>query len=187
MNRYYVVERRLYPQCRSCMKDQARAARRYQSRGIYVRGYRLIRAGACFSPDTLVTTKYGKKPIRDLKVGDEVLAYDEARGHTGFYPVTAVLRHNSDMIEHLVVEGERITTTPEHPFYSRERGWVAAGDLYEGEAIRKGDGSYGKVESITRIDSRQTVFNLTVATAHTYFVGEGQWLVHNYKRLYSWR
>lgn len=147
----------------------------------------MVRSGGCFSPDTLVTTRAGKKPIRDVKVGDRVLAYDEATGRTAFFPVTAVLRHTSQMIEYLTVEGEHITTTPEHPFYSRKRGWVAAGDLYEGEAVRRGDGSYGQVESIFVIESRQTVFNLTVAIAHTYFVGEGQWLVHNSKRLYTWR
>ncbi len=41
------------------------------------------------------------------------------------------------------------------------------------------DGDYGSVEAITVTDAPQRMYNLTVADAHTYFVGDGQWLVHN--------
>ena len=41
------------------------------------------------------------------------------------------------------------------------------------------DGGYGVVESLTFVHQPQVMYNLTVAGAHTYFVGEQQWLVHN--------
>ena len=37
----------------------------------------------------------------------------------------------------------------------------------------------GTVTSTKRIEETQTMYNLTVDTAHTFFVGEGEWLVHN--------
>jgi len=45
--------------------------------------------------------------------------------------------------------------------------------------VRKADGSYGAVESVTTETSPREMYNLTVDAAHTYFVGDGQWLVHN--------
>ena len=45
--------------------------------------------------------------------------------------------------------------------------------------VRKADGSYGAVESVTTETSPREMYNLTVDAAHTYFVGNGQWLVQN--------
>ena len=52
-------------------------------------------------------------------------------------------------------------------------------DLKDGYHIRRADGSYGVVEAVSATILNQPMFNLTVDTAHTFFVGEGQWLVHN--------
>jgi hypothetical protein len=79
----------------------------------------------------------------------------------------------------LGIDGESLTTTPEHPFFTQERGWVAAGDLELGEHVRTADGTFGEVETINVRNETRAMYNLTVATAHTFFVGEGQWLVHN--------
>jgi hypothetical protein len=45
--------------------------------------------------------------------------------------------------------------------------------------VRKADGSYGVVQGIEMVQQPQVMYNLTVAEAHTFFVGDGQWLVHN--------
>ena len=79
----------------------------------------------------------------------------------------------------LSFDGEEIETTPEHPFYSLERGWIDAGELEPGERIRQGDGGFGFVESVSFVVQPQSMYNLTVAEAHTFFVGQGVWLVHN--------
>jgi hypothetical protein len=102
-----------------------------------------------------------------------------APGSTGYYPIEAVLEHNDAVTERVVVDGEEIVTTPEHPFYTAEGGWTDAKDLEPGDHLRKADGSYGVVETVTFEDSPRRMYNLTVGTAHTFFVGEGQWLVHN--------
>jgi hypothetical protein len=45
--------------------------------------------------------------------------------------------------------------------------------------IRDAEWATGTVEAIEFVAESQTMYNFTVATAHTYFVCEGQWLVHN--------
>jgi A nuclease family of the HNH/ENDO VII superfamily with conserved AHH/Pretoxin HINT domain len=71
-----------------------------------------------------------------------------------------------------------IETTPQHPFYV-EGVWVAAEDLEVGMTITSAGDLEGAITATEHIEHTQEMFNLTVAEAHTYFVGEGQWLVHN--------
>jgi hypothetical protein len=142
------------------------------------RGTAAVR-GCSFTADTPVATEQGEKAIGELEVGEKVLAYNETTGETGSYPITAVLKHDDPVIVHLTLDGEHIETTPEHPFYTQERGWVPAGNLKVGEHIRRGDGTYGTVEKVAYEQRRQLMYNLTVDVAHTFFVGDRQWLVHN--------
>jgi hypothetical protein len=78
------------------------------------------------------------------------------------------------------VDGETIETTPEHPFHTADGEWVPAANLRVGDEVYRADGSYGIVEAISFVYRRQGMYNLTVEGAHTYFVGDGQWLVHNH-------
>ena len=83
------------------------------------------------------------------------------------------------MVQLLTIAGETIVTTPNHPFYTIAEAWIPAGQLQVGDLVRRADGSYGMVEATTFVYRPQPMYNLTVAAAHTYFVSEGQWLVHN--------
>lgn len=99
------------------------------------------------------------------------------------------MAHIDPQIVHLTINGETIETTPEHPFYVvvhdswlplAERGeWVAAGELRVGDAIRKVDGTSGVVSQVDVTADTQVMYNFTVESAHTYVVGDGQWVVHN--------
>ena len=62
----------------------------------------------------------------------------------------------------------------EHPFYTAEEEWVNAGDLSLGEEILALDGTIGVVEGVEVVTDSQPMYNLTVADAHTFFVGDGQ-------------
>jgi len=79
----------------------------------------------------------------------------------------------------LFINGEWIETTPEHPFYTLEEGWIPADELETGMHIRNAEGDYELVWLKWNIEKDQEMYNFTVDTAHTYFVGDGQWLVHN--------
>ena len=138
-----------------------------------------INAACSFSADTPVATTAGRVAIGDLRLGDHVLAWDEASGTTGSYTVTAVLAHPDPTLIHLTLDDEHLETTPEHPFLTAERGWVAAGDLRVGERVRQVDGGFGRVQAVALEQRAQVMYNLTVAVAHTFFVGEEGWLVHN--------
>lgn len=143
-----------------------------------------------FSYNTLVATAAGFAPIGELRVGDQVLAYNEATGKAGPYPVTATMVHLDPEIVMLTIDGDLIETTPEHPFYVMARApwlaegqtvghWTNAEDLDVGDDVRRIDGSAGAVESVEVVFADQWMYNLTVDVAHTFFVGHGGWLVHN--------
>ena len=132
-----------------------------------------------FSADTSVTTDHGEQAISTLKVGDHVLAYNQDLGTTGYYTVTAVIVTQDPQTEDLNIDGETVHTTPHHPFFTEDRGWIDAGALVVGEKIKKADGTAGTVEAAVLVPQPQRMYNLTVEGAHTFFVGQERWLVHN--------
>jgi hypothetical protein len=108
-----------------------------------------------------------------------VLAWDEATGATGSYTVTDTISHIDPVVLELTINGERLQTTAQHPFYTLGYGSVDAGNLWLGAQVRRADGSTGVVQGAVFDARSQPMYNLTVATAHTFFVGDAQWLVHN--------
>ena len=132
-----------------------------------------------FAPDTWVMAQTGLVPIADIHVGDLVFAYNQALHTNGFYTVTATLVHVDPVELVLTLDNERIETTPGHPFFTANGEWVAAGDLKIGDSVRRADGSIGMVRAIVTLHDPEEMYNLTVAVAHTFFVGDEQWLVHN--------
>jgi hypothetical protein len=135
--------------------------------------------GCSFSEDTPVAAVDGEKPIGEIQVGDEVLAYDEQSQAAAYYPVTAKFAHLDTDLVTLTIEGEEIETTSKHPFFTLERGWTPAGDLWIGAHVLQAGGDSGEIEGITYKHSKEMMFNLTVDQAHTFFVGNEQLLVHN--------
>jgi hypothetical protein len=132
-----------------------------------------------FSAETDVLTRGGTKDIAAIEVGYYVLAWNEADGTLGYYRVTAVMTHQDQVLTELIVDGEWLETTPEHPFYVEGQGWTPAANLRFGDQIRQADGTTGRVWLKWNVHKPQEMYNLTVDTAHTFFVGKGQWLVHN--------
>jgi RHS repeat-associated protein len=132
-----------------------------------------------FSADTKVSTNEGEKEIADIEEGDYVLAWNETTNEIGYYEVTDTFSHIDPVLTELIINGEWIETTPEHPFYTLEEGWIPADELETGMHVRNAEGDYELVWLKWNIQKDQEMYNFTVDTAHTYFVGEGQWLVHN--------
>lgn len=132
-----------------------------------------------FAADTLVMTVWGLKAISEVIIGDYVLAYDTTSDTRTFYPVTDVWRHMDPTLVYLYLDGEVIVTTPEHPFFTAEKAWVPAGELAAGAQLWRGDEQVGQVRAVRQVQTPQTMYNLTVAEARTYYVGAGEWLVHN--------
>ena len=132
-----------------------------------------------FSADTDVATDKGGRDISEIQIGDLVLAWNETTGEISFEQVTDTIHHTDEVVIHLTIDNEELETTPEHPFYVEGVGWVNAEDLQIGDDIRNSDGKTGEVESIEAERTSMEMYNLTVDDAHTFYVGDGQWLVHN--------
>ena len=82
---------------------------------------------------------------------------------------------------HVTVGSETITTTPEHPFYVAQKGFVKAVNLRAGEIFCTVNGEYVIVEQVQHeiLESLVTVYNFQVAENHTYYVGRVGIGVHN--------
>ena len=161
----------------------SRAAKKIAQR-VAPRAQRTRSATSCalhsFDAGTLVTLADGSRvPIESIEVGDEVLAWDEATDSSGAYPITAIWTHDDAITGYVVIDGEAIATTPGHPFYTRERGWVEAGELRPGEQIASVTSGMGVVSSVTWLRGEDRMYDLTVDVAHSFFVGDGGWLAHN--------
>lgn len=135
----------------------------------------------CFTGETLVAAENGQVRIDEIKVGDKVWAYDIYTGKTELKEVLTVYVHDQTEILHLHTTVGDIDTTTNHPFYVTGRGWVAAGDINEGDEVFLIDGSTAVVTGaeLERLEKPIRVYNIEVEDIHTYFVGDTSILVHN--------
>jgi RHS repeat-associated protein len=143
------------------------------------------------------------KPIGALQVGDKVLALAEwkERGaqvngdvktdaktdaRLAYERITDIYTSRKEQVlVHLTLaSGEQITATEGHPFKTSE-GWRDAVLLKRGgKLLLKGSAADGSERTADIADVRverstEQVFNLEVANAHTFFVGNDGALVHN--------
>jgi RHS repeat-associated protein len=137
------------------------------------------------------------QPIGALQPGDEVLAWSEwkepgsdpkADARLSYEKVQQVITSTREQhLVHLTLDsGETITATAGHPFRTRE-GWRDAVLLKKGgQLLLKGDADdedgserWATVAEVRQETRTVQVFNLEVANAHTFFVGEEGTLAHN--------
>ncbi len=136
---------------------------------------------SCFVAGTLIKTSEGLIPIEEIRVGDEVFAYNVETGETELKEVKQLFVHEEDELVHLVINGEKIDTTTNHPFFVEDLGFVSAKDLQVGDELSLYDGSTATVEHIEVeiLEESVLVYNFEVDDWHTYFVGNDCVLVHN--------
>ncbi len=135
----------------------------------------------CFIEGTLILTGNGKIPIEKIKEGDYVYAKDPETGECSLKRVIQTFENETDELVHLTINGEKIVTTPGHPFYVLNKGWVGADDLKIGDIVFLYSNKKASVEKITfeHLTCSIKVYNFEVEDFHTYFVGENSILVHN--------
>ena len=88
--------------------------------------------------------------------------------------VEAVFERDSALLD-ITVAGHIISTTGEHPFYAKGRGWVSGANLSAGDQLSSADGAWTAIESISPHPRTAPVYNVRVADFHTYFVGSPTW------------
>nr|WP_265281966.1 Hint domain-containing protein [Verminephrobacter aporrectodeae] len=160
-----------------------------------------------FAGETLVHVRGAdgqpaRRPIAQIRTGDEVLAWDEMAAHDGriqtglgarstsatrYEKVTGIISNEKQQrLVHITLNsGNIISATDGHPFRTSE-GWRDAILLKRGgQLLLGGDGNENDAAvTATIIDVRVEiktirVYNLEVKNLHTFFVGEDGLLVHN--------
>ena len=112
------------------------------------------------------------KPVEAIRVGDDVLGYDQALGQLIKTKVVSVMVPFS--ADHYFVINGKLKVTETHPILQGAN-WTAAGDLKVGDVVA-GDGSGLSVFKIQRIDEDALVYNFHVETGT--YVAAG-FIVHN--------
>jgi hypothetical protein len=74
---------------------------------------------------------------------------------------------------------ETIHTNKEHPFLTKEKGFLPVGQITLGMHVQRADGTYGVVTGWKVVAGSEVMYNLEVAQDHTFTVGIQQWVVHN--------
>ncbi|EHR52036.1 Protein of unknown function (DUF1557) [Saccharomonospora marina XMU15] len=140
------------------------------------------RAKRCsFTGETTVLMADGsRKPIEDVKVGDWVIATDPETGEQVAKRVTHVFVHNDTVID-LVVAGDVITTTEDHPFWSAtDQRFERADQLSPGEQVLGAEGQVITVSGLRLGTARDGLaYNLSIEGIHTYHIGQNDILIHN--------
>ena len=132
----------------------------------------------CFAGDTSVTMADGsQKPIRAVRRGDLVLAFDQRSGRKMPGRVAGRIARRSS--EHLLINGS-LRVTGDHRFYLPEKKtWRAIRLIGQGEQLLTLTGRTSLLVSSEVRAEDLVVYNLHVETYHNYFAAG--FLVHNKK------
>jgi pyruvate-formate lyase-activating enzyme len=89
----------------------------------------------CVTPDTLITTPQGLKMAGEIQEGDQVISFslDTEKVETDL--VTVIGQRDTDELYVIEVDEQTVTVTGEHPFYTKNRGWVEAKHLTEDDEL----------------------------------------------------
>ena len=162
----------------------------------------LNRACGCFVAGTLVETPNGLVAIEKLKVGDEVIAYDEATGKLAAKKIIDLIRPDPKSLYELTGRNanggeETFAVTDDHPWRVAGKGWVKTVDLGLSDRLETANGPQLEIRSIRLTDRVEQTYNLTVGDWHTFVVGRERVIVHNanctkatssvWKKLKNWR
>jgi hypothetical protein len=95
----------------------------------------LLECSYCVTPETLITTPNGIKMAGEIQEGDQVVSFslDTEKAETDL--VTVIGQRDTDELYVIEVDGQSVTVTGEHPFYTKNRGWVEAQYLTEDDEL----------------------------------------------------
>ena len=116
-------------------------------------------------------------PIENIRVGDRVVAWDEATGEQVVSRVDEVYRRTSGHLRLLTIrfaDGATDTheTTDEHPYWVVGKGWTKAGEITTGDVLKTADDLTAEVAVTERVEMPlgTPVYNFRVPVAHDYYV-----------------
>ena len=144
-----------------------------------------------FHGDTLVVTKDGRVPIRDIRVGDLVWSMDDNTGAADWKLVLAKLISDYNYSIRIIVTDRKsnalqtLMSSPLHPFFAltgaatADSGysngtWTSAEFLRPGQLILSLDGMWSKIQDIYIENAPLFAYNLSIQDFNTYFVSGDQ-------------
>lgn len=137
---------------------------------------------ACFTDRTNISTPKGMKSIENIKKGDEVYSLNIETKQKEVKKVIQTFKHivNTKLVK-IYIEKDYIECTTEHPLYEKNKGWINAIELKEGNILVTEDGIEKRIEKIETSKNNNfiNVYNFEVEDNHNYFVGNNKVLVHN--------
>ena len=135
----------------------------------------------CFVAGTMILTAMGLKAIETIKIGDMVISTNTDTMESGAKVVLQTFVNETKELVHIMINGEKISTTPGHMFYDVIKGWTPAITITHGDVLLLKDNVHMEIDLVTyeQFDNPIKVYNFEVADWHTYRVGNGCVLVHN--------
>ena len=97
----------------------------------------VLRNAGCFVRGTPILTPDGSTPIEELRPDDWVMTApdDDPEAEPVARQVEETFENYLPFLD-LYVNGRTIRTTAEHPFWVKDRGWIAAQQLQGGDLLR---------------------------------------------------
>jgi len=143
------------------------------------RGERFI----CFVAGTTVMTPQGAVPIECVKPGDRILSKSFDSGEVVSRRVLAagITGYARELID-VEVSGTVLRSTPSHPYWTRDRGWVRACDLNAGDMVEGIGGRPLRIIRVERVFLKEPtpVYDIRVSDdCQWFYVGPPGVLVHN--------
>jgi len=106
------------------------------------------------------------KPIEDIRVGDQVLSFDEKSDGIVTSSVAKTFVHPNNTAGYVIING--IKVTPNHQLWVNGK-WTDAGEIKPGDQLHMMEGSELAVDTVEYIQGTFTVYNFEVADTHNYF------------------
>ena len=132
----------------------------------------LVHNKGCFLPDTPILLPGGtRKPIRELRPGDRVLAFQED-GTVVDALVREILSVDADGYYEITTSRAELRATSEHPFFVGDGTYKTVEALAEGDTVYAFDGQHlspQTIRKIARVPGQVRVFNLQTDPPNTFF------------------
>ena len=132
----------------------------------------LVHNKGCFLPDTPILLPGGtRKPIREVRPGDRVLAFRED-GTVADALVREIRSVEADGYYAIATSRAELRATAEHPFFVGNGTYKAVEALAEGDTVYAFDGqrlSPQTIRKIERVPGKVRVFNLRTDPPNTFF------------------
>jgi hypothetical protein len=133
---------------------------------------------ASFGAGTLVYTPDGLVPIEQIQVGSIVGSRNESSFADKPQPVTNVFGRLAPSHRVLTTELDSIKVTDEHPLWVQGKGWIEASNVAVDDVLATARGDV-LVRQNQAVAQPLRVYNFSVGSTPSYFVGSGAVWAHN--------